>query len=203
MERMPRRRILTLAGAGSVLAWTTPVVTSIATPAAAAGSGVPIGSGGTQYLPPGSVPSDVRAGRLESNDGAFVWFESGPHVLGTNLAVDRVSDGVNFRGTDTDPGAVIPAGTRFSVYMVHGDAIGAPGTQFVDGGIVFPGPIVGLVYRAPTLAATNGFAAPGVTLGSGGLESSDRLTLDGSDGSLDYNLRFGGGVDLVRVFVLS
>jgi hypothetical protein len=147
-----RRGFLTKAAAATGIAWATPVVSTVFTPASAALVSVPISVvvAGLDFVAPPLDVADL------ANDTAASVFSEGCVQLSSPLDVDRGGQPVAiFTGDQTAP-TTIPMNTIVCSYYIRSQRTDpAPGTQ--AGSITFSNAnIVGLSYTNGNLAGPGG-----------------------------------------------
>ncbi|MEM6330567.1 MAG: sulfatase-like hydrolase/transferase [Planctomycetota bacterium] len=141
-------------------------------------------------------PTSVAAGSMEES-GVAVVLEERHDVLDADLLVDLL---VGAGG----PG-VLEAGSGFASYLIHFDPVGDPSAPTtVAGSVTFAGEVLGLIFDAGTLDATDtllgtvGEHATGQR--TGGVLAGDLLMLSGDGRTLDFSLTAtGAGVAQLRV----
>jgi hypothetical protein len=105
-------------------------------------------------------PADVSPDVLASDTQAFVFVEQACVTLTTGLAVDVINPAGTYSDVLTQRG-VIPAGTQVDSYYVHFDQV-QTSSGTVSGTLTFDRPVLGLIYRTPTLNSTDAtMGAPG------------------------------------------
>lgn len=185
---------------GSTAIWLVPSVVSFGAVATAMGSGIEptiIATTNFDVLDP--PPPSIKRNQLASNTDGFIFQESGCVALGTDVIVNRASDGT-FAG-DISESATIPAGTLAASFLVVFDRT-ARGR--VVASVTFSNDILGLAYLPAEFAAsTSEFALTGLCYPTDDgeyFEGSDTLVLSGNTLEIDsfVNATFN---DVVRVIV--
>ncbi|HEX2042962.1 MAG TPA: hypothetical protein VHF24_10035 [Acidimicrobiales bacterium] len=192
MQATHRRALTWMGVALAVLLWANPA------------GGALTGVGGSATLLPAPPPS-VDLDQLTSNTQAFVFAERTCFILPTNLRVDVVNPVGTFTQTTTQPGT-IPTGTPVDSYYVHTDIPGTTGQASFTGALVFDRPVIGLVYRIPTLNASDPIVgAPGTTYPStatwarGYEEETDTVTVSADRRTVTFNNRIFEWQDELRI----
>ena len=185
---------------GSTALWLTPTVVSVAAVATAMGSGSqPVITSTTNVNILDPAPPTFKRNQIESDTDGYVFLESLCAPLGTDIVVNRATDG-NFGGA-SNAGTVIPAGTLVSTFILGFDRL-SPG--MIVGTVSFSNPILGLIYRRDEfLASTPEFAASGVCypVNNGSyFENSDSGTLAGDTVQINSTVNANHS-DVVRILV--
>lgn len=194
-----RRTFLAGGSVAAGISWVAPSILTLDRVAAANGSGTcdtpSVASGAVLIAPPAVNPAGSA---LDSNTNTWVWPESGPCILANDLAVNRTSAG-SFFGNSNEA-ATIPAGTCVCSHFVHGDRLDNSGT--LTGSLSFgTASILGLIYRRTELNSSDFLGAPATTYTYGPMDSNDEMGLSLAPGanSLKWSMRFGAGLDQIRV----
>lgn len=197
-----RRNLLTSSALLATGVWVSPSIVALDRIAAATPSDpsceIPTVSNGAAWLatPPATL---AAGGPLDSNTNTWVFPEtSAPFTLTAGLVVDRTTAG-SFNG-GSNQNVTIPAGTTICSYFVHGDRLDNRGT--LTGQLNFANSsIIGLIYRRTTFPGSSFLEVPGTTYPYGPMETNDAMGLDLTPGAnaLKWEMRFGGGVDQIRV----
>ncbi len=167
-------------------------------------------------------PEDVRTGRLEHNNRAVIFAEQIDFETEGPLKVDVSRSGevvklvgkVGRRGKakrgkkktlNLSP-SVIPAGKRVSSYYIHFDPVGKEKTEYVaTGSITFDEQVLGLIFTADMLLASNEIAGAEGTQYPGGqaqhveLTKGTRLSLSADKRTVSFTLRVTTHADNIRV----
>ena len=201
-----RRGFLTKAAVATGIAWTTPVLSAVFTPASAALASVPLQvtiSGLTLVAPPASVAN-------LANDTAASIFSEGCVLLSSPLNVDRGGATAVFGGNETAP-TTIPSGTIVCSYYIRSQRLAT--TPAVQAGSISFGNanIVGLSYTTGNLGGSGGtnnrLGVPGTGYSPvSGSEGGDSFfsvdDLGAGTSALFVNmLTRNGGADTIRVIV--
>ncbi len=159
---------------------------------------IPVDAGGTAVviLTGTDVPASVELNALESATITYV-FEEKQHVaLTTDLTVRAWVDSTNVPG-DNPPTTVIPAGTNVCSWFIHHDPPNASDTwdPSIDFGATT---VLGLATTRADLEASSELESDLVAYTYAGLEFADRLTILGTNLTLDL-AAYDNGRDQLRV----
>lgn len=219
----PSRRDVLRRGAilGGGLVWSTPIVQSTGI-AFAQQSGSPPpdqtcrSTGWTSSTNNVAVTggSDMRIGRVESNDVLALLYEQVDVTAAADVPVDASVAGTYRRTANTGSPGVVPAGTVLTSVLLHFDPFSRPQTNVnLVATITFDQPILGLIFKSGhlgdpnTLGATDAFPglSPAVRYSGsalrGGFENGDTITWSGAN-TVTVNLRARSlNMDEVRVIL--
>ncbi len=113
---------------------------------------------------PVSEPPSLARNAFESNSAIALIEERANFALYAAVTVDvDGTPGIYNQQSDLT-GGVIPEGAVVSIFLLHFDPIGVPSVPVrLSGSIQFPRPIAGLVFRHPTLTATDIYGETSIT----------------------------------------
>lgn len=142
------------------------------------------------------APADARPNKLESDTSVFVWLEGDGAQTGP---VD-----VDHDGSDIDYPADAPTAASvygpFCSYLIHMDSVRANRTVTLTGAVTFVGKIIGVIFSAPNLQASNHLGEPTAYAGGNGHLESDEDSFSISGSTLTFTLVANSGkTDQIRV----
>ena len=161
-------------------------------------------SAGVSVVDP--APASVAEGALESDVDLFAFLER-TATLSSDIEVDIVTDGT-YSGANV-PNSTISAGTGYSSFFIQADPVGQPSNRIsLTGTITFDQDILGIIISNDLLDDTDSILGSPTTtyIPSSGqrnraLESSDSITINGNQLTLNLLRVTGDGVDQLRVLV--
>lgn len=109
-----------------------------------------------------SAPQNAKPNALESDTSVYVWLE-GHGTQSDQIEVDHDGSDINF--PSQSPIDAVVSGP-FCSYLIHMDSVRANRTITLSGSVTFVGKIIGVIFTAPGLEASNYLGAP--TLYAGG-----------------------------------
>lgn len=178
------------------------IVLAVSGWAGPAGAALTAATGNVVLLP--APPPSVALDALTSSTQAFVFAERICFILPTNLAVDALNPVGTFSQSQTQPGT-ISAGTPVDSYYVHTDLPGTVGQGRMTGTLTFDRPVLGLIFRIPTLNASDAVVgAPGTTYSTnltarGYEDETDTVTVSADRRTVTFDTRIFEWQDELRI----